>query len=305
MKPKVVIVAGPTASGKTSVALELARRFRVSIVSADSIQIYRFLDIGSAKPTILERQRVPHYMIDIKYPDEQFSAGDYVREARSVIAKIVEKSMVPLVVGGTGLYIRLLKGGIADIPRADLALRTRLRESERKEGIGALYSKLECVDPESAKTIDPCNFVRILRALEVFELTGKPISEFHKEHALRDCPYDILYLGLNPGREKLYGSINHRVDSMMDGGLLDEVKDLYDRGYSRELKSLQSLGYRHAGMVLAGQMSISEATLLMKRDTRHYAKRQLTWFKSEPDVRWFDPQEISTIGVEVDNFLEH
>ncbi len=305
MRPKVVIVAGPTASGKTSVALELARRSRVAIVSADSIQIYRFLDIGSAKPTILERQRVPHYMVDIKYPDEEYSAGDYVREARTIIAKIVEKSMVPLVVGGTGLYIRLLRGGIADLPKSDLTLRSRLWETERKEGIETLYSKLESVDPVSAKTIGPFNFVRILRALEVFELTGKPISEFHKEHALKDCPYDILYVGLNPEREKLYRSINDRVDSMMDGGLLDEVKDLYDRGYSRKLKSLQSLGYRHAGMVLAGELDISEATLLMKRDTRHYAKRQLTWFRSEPDVRWFDPQEISTIGVEVDNFLEH
>ncbi|MHB8205250.1 MAG: tRNA (adenosine(37)-N6)-dimethylallyltransferase, partial [Desulfomonilaceae bacterium] len=153
MKPKVVIVAGPTASGKTSVALELARRSRVAIVSADSIQIYRFLDIGSAKPTILERQRVPHYMVDIKYPDEEYSAGDYVREARTIIAKIVENSMVPLVVGGTGLYIRLLRGGIADLPKSDLALRSRLWETERKEGIETLYSKLKSIDPVSAKTI--------------------------------------------------------------------------------------------------------------------------------------------------------
>ncbi len=305
MKPKVVIVAGPTASGKTAVALELARRFRVAIVSADSIQIYRFLDIGSAKPSILEREKVPHFMIDIRYPDEDFSAGDYVREAREAITKIVEKSMVPLVVGGTGLYIRLLRGGIADLPKTDLVLRSRLLEIEEKEGTQALYNKLKTVDPLAAQSIDSCNLRRILRALEVFELTGRPISDFHKEHALSDCPYDILYLGLSPKREKLYRSIDDRVDSMMNGGLLDEVRDLYNRGYTRKLMSLQSLGYRHAGMVLAREADLSEATQLMKRDTRHYAKRQLTWFRSEPDIRWFDPQEISTIGVEVDNFLEH
>ncbi|MGC8604302.1 MAG: tRNA (adenosine(37)-N6)-dimethylallyltransferase MiaA [Desulfomonilaceae bacterium] len=305
MKPKVVIIAGPTASGKTLVALELARSFPVGIVSADSIQIYRYLDIGSAKATISERATVPHYMIDIKDPDEEFSAGEYVREARIVIQKILEKSMVPLVVGGTGLYIRLLRGGIADLPKTDFEIRSKLLEISQKNGVSVLYRKLEAIDPLAAKKIGPCNLVRILRALEVFELTGTPISEFHKKHALRDCPYEILYLGLTPQREKLYRAIDHRVDNMMSSGLLDEVRDLYDRGYNRKLKSLQSLGYRHAGMVIAGEANIFEATLLMKKDTRHYAKRQLTWFRSEPDVRWFDPMEISTIGVEVDNFLEH
>lgn len=286
-------------------ALELARGIKSAIVSADSIQVYRFLDIGSAKPTRSERERVPHYMLDIRYPDENFSAGDYVREARSVIAKIVEKSVVPLVVGGTGLYIRLLRGGIADLPRADSTLRSRLHGIEEAEGTGSLFRRLKVVDPLSAQSIGPCNYTRILRALEVFELTGKPISYFHKQHALKDCPYEILYLGLSPEREKLYRSIDNRVDSMLNEGLLNEVRDLYDKGYSRDLKSLQSLGYRHAGMVLSGETDILEAAVLMKKDTRHYAKRQLTWFRSEPDVRWFDPQEISTIGVEVDNFLGH
>jgi tRNA dimethylallyltransferase len=302
-KPKLIILGGPTASGKTSVALELARGFKSAIVSADSIQVYRFLDIGSAKPSRSELERVPHYMLDIRYPDEDFSAGDYVREARSAIAKIVEKSVVPLVVGGTGLYIRLLRGGIADLPRADSKLRSRLHGIEAAEGSGSLFRQLEVVDPLSAQSIGPCNYTRILRALEVFKLTGRPISYFHKQHALKDCPYEILYLGLSPEREKLYRSIDNRVDSMLNDGLLDEVKNLYDKGYPRDLKSLQSLGYRHAGMVLSGEMEISEAALVMKKDTRHYAKRQLTWFRSEPDVRWFDPQEISTIGVEVDNFL--
>lgn len=305
MKPKVIIIAGPTASGKTAIALTLAREFQAAIVSADSVQVYRFLDIGSAKPTLSERNSVQHYMIDIRYPDQDFSAGDYVKEARAVIEKIVEKSMVPLVVGGTGLYIRLLRGGIADLPQADIKLRSKFRELEQKEGSGSLFRKLEAIDPASAQKIGPSNLGRILRALEVFELTGRPISEFHKDHALRDCPYEILYVGLTSQREKLYRSIDNRVDSMINGGLLEEARDLFDRGYNKNLKSLQSLGYRHAGMVLAGEMDLSEATQVMKKDTRHYAKRQLTWFRSEPDVRWFDPQEISTIGVEVDNFLGH
>jgi tRNA dimethylallyltransferase len=305
MKPKVIIIAGPTASGKTAVALTLAREFQAAIVSADSVQVYRFLDIGSAKPTLSERNSVEHYMIDIRYPDQDFNAGDYVREARTVIEKIVEKSMVPLVVGGTGLYIRSLRGGIADLPQADIKLRSKFRELEQNQGNGFLFRKLEAVDPVSAQKIDPSNLGRILRALEIFELTGRPISEFHKDHALRDCPYEILYIGLTSQREKLYRSIDNRVDSMINGGLLEEVQDLFDRGYNKNLKSLQSLGYRHAGMVLTGEMELTEATQVMKRDTRHYAKRQLTWFRSEPDVRWFDPQEISTIGVEVDNFLGH
>lgn len=305
MKPKVIIIAGPTASGKTAVALTLAREFQAAIVSADSVQVYRFLDIGSAKPTISERNSVQHYMVDIRYPDQDFNAGDYVREARTEIEKIVEKSVVPLVVGGTGLYIRLLRGGIADLPQADIKLRSKFRELEQNEGSGSLFRKLEAIDPVSAQKIGSSNLGRILRALEIFELTGRPISEFHKDHALRDCPYEILYIGLTPQREKLYRSIDNRVDNMIDDGLLKEVQDLFDRGYNRNLKSLQSLGYRHAGMVLAGEMELTEATEVMKRDTRHYAKRQLTWFRSEPDVRWFDPQEISTIGVEVDNFLGH
>ncbi|MCL5123265.1 MAG: tRNA (adenosine(37)-N6)-dimethylallyltransferase MiaA [Deltaproteobacteria bacterium] len=305
MKPKIIILAGPTASGKTRVALELARRFSAAIVSADSIQIYRFMDIGSAKPSIEERQQIPHFMIDIRYPDEDFSAGDYVNEARSIIRKIVEKSMVPLVSGGTGLYIRLLRGGIADLPRADLNLRSRLLQICEKEGIQALTARLETVDPSAAKNIGPNNLVRILRALEVFELTGRPFSELQRKHAFRDCPYNALYLGLNPEREKLYQAIDDRVDSMMTSGLLDEVRYLHGLGYGAELKPLQSIGYRHAGTVLAGHATLLEATELMKRDTRHYAKRQLTWFRSEPDLRWFDPQESSTIGVEVDNFLEH
>ena len=305
MKQKVIIIAGPTASGKTAVALALARNRKVAIVSADSVQIYRFMDIGSAKPHISERENVPHFMIDIRFPDQYFSAGDFVIEARNAITKIAEKSVVPLVVGGTGLYIRLLRGGIAKLPKADSILRRKFRDIQEKEGIEFLFHRLKAIDPLAAQSVGPHNSVRIIRALEVFELSGKSITKFHEEHALKDCPYEILYLGINSERQKLYHSIDTRVDHMMHNGLLDEVRDLYRRGYDRNLKSMQSIGYRHAAMVLSGETDLQEATSRMKKDTRNYAKRQLTWFRSEPDVRWFDPQEISTIGVEVDNFLGH
>ncbi|MFH0958882.1 MAG: tRNA (adenosine(37)-N6)-dimethylallyltransferase MiaA [Pseudomonadota bacterium] len=305
MKQKVIIIAGPTASGKTTAALALARNRKMAIVSADSIQVYKFMDIGSAKPTVSEQEQVPHFMIDIRFPNQYFSAGDFVIEARDAIEKIVEKASVPLVVGGTGLYIRLLKGGIAKLPKADPVLRKRFRDIQEKEGIESLFHRLNVVDPVAARNVGSHNSVRIIRALEVFELSGKSITKFHEEHALRDCPYDILYLGINRERQKLYQSIDARVDQMMDKGLLDEVRDLYQRGYDRNLKPMQSIGYRHAAMVLFGETGLPEATSRMKQDTRNYAKRQMTWFRSEPDVRWFDPQEISNIGVEVDNFLGH
>lgn len=305
MRQKVIIIAGPTASGKTAVALALARNLKVAVISADSVQIYKFMDIGSAKPTISEREKVPHFMIDIRYPDQYFSAGDFVVEARHVIAKIAEKSLVPLVVGGTGLYIRLLRGGIAKLPKADSILRGNFKDIQDKEGIESLFHRLQVVDPVAAQSIGAHNTARIIRALEVFELTGKSITKFHEEHALKDCPFDILYLGINRERQELYHSIDSRVDYMIKSGLLDEVRDLNRRGYDRNLKPMLSIGYRHAAMVLSGETDLPEATSRMKKDTRNYAKRQLTWFRSEPDVRWFDPQEISTIGVEVDNFLGH
>ena len=284
-------------------AMELARNRNVAVVSADSVQIYKFMDIGSAKPSISDRERVPHFMIDIRFPDQYFSAGDFVVEAREALGKIYQKSLLPLVVGGTGLYIRLLRGGIAKLPQADLKLRKRFKDIQEKDGVESLFQRLKVVDPQAAEIIDSHNVIRIIRALEVFELTGKSVTKFHEEHALRDCPFDILYLGINPERQQLYRSIDNRVDRMIDDGLMDEVKDLRQRGYDRNLKPLQSIGYRQAAMVLFGETDLPEATAQIKKETRKYAKRQLTWFRSEPDVRWFDPQEISNIGVEVDNFL--
>lgn len=303
IKPRIIVIGGPTASGKTTVGLELAEPRGGQIVSADSVQIYRYMDIGSAKPSRDERSRVAHHMIDIRDPDEGFSAGDYVREARKCIGEIFREGGLPLVVGGTGLYIRALLGGIVELPAANPGLRRELRGLEGKEGPGALFKRLAELDPVCADRTPPENIARVIRALEVIELTGKRLSEIQDRHCFRNRPYETLFICLNLPRQILYERIDKRVDSMIEGGLLKEVLQLYGRGYSRELKSMQSLGYRHAGMVMAGQMDLREAVRLMKRDTRHYAKRQLTWFRSEPGVLWCDPDDIKGIGLKVSNFL--
>jgi tRNA dimethylallyltransferase len=303
-RTKILIVAGPTASGKTSAGLELAAKFGGEIVSADSIQIYRLLDIGSAKPTPAERELVRHHLIDIRDPDEDFSAGDYVREARLAIDGIVRQGKLPIVVGGTGLYIRLLLGGIADVPAGDPALRERLMDEEH-EAPGTLFGRLATVDPASAERIPQANVRRIIRALEVFLLTGEKLSDMQQRHALQDRPYDYLFICLNPKREVLYERIENRVDSMIEDGLVEEVRMLYARGYSPKLNPLQSLGYRHAGLIVSGEMDYYQAIRLMKQDTRRYAKRQLTWFRSEPEAIWCEPSKLSGIEAEIYSFVEH
>jgi tRNA dimethylallyltransferase len=302
-RPRIIVVGGPTASGKTTVGIEVAESHGGQIVSADSIQIYRYMDVGSAKPSIEERARVTHHLIDIRNPDEDFSAGDYVREARKSISQILKEGGLPLVVGGTGLYIRALIGGIAELPPAHTEIRKNLRMLEAKGGKGTLFKKLVELDPVSAGRIPSENVGRVIRALEVIELTGKTLSKLQEEHSFQDRRYEVLFVCLNPGRQLLYERIDKRVDSMIEGGLLEEVLKLYERGYSGELKPMQSLGYRHAGMVLTGQIDLYGAIRLMKRDTRHYAKRQMTWFRSEPGVLWCDPGDIKGIGLKVSNFL--
>ncbi len=297
------MIAGPTAAGKTDVGIRLAERFAGEIVSADSVQIYRYMDVGSAKPTTEELARVPHHMINIRDPDQDFSAGDYVREAREIIEGIHREGRVPLVVGGTGLYIRALLGGIVELPPADRHLRRQLLEQEKTSGEGTLFRKLTSVDPEIALRTPSKNIARIVRALEVYEITGKKLSELQRRHAFLDRLYRYVLVCLDPGRQILYERIDNRVDIMIKRGLIEEVSQLLHRGYARELKSMQSLGYRHAATVVAGETDRDEAIRLMKRDTRRYAKRQLTWFRSEPDVLWFDPRDSDRIEAVVGNFL--
>lgn len=305
LRPKIIIIAGPTASGKTEIGGLVAETFNGEVVSADSIQIYRYMDIGSAKPDQELRKRVPHHVIDIRNPDEDFSAGDYVREARTVIRDLTTRGKTPVVVGGTGLYIRCLLGGIIDVPPPLPELRRQLEEEERQKEPGTLYNRLILLDPEAAAAIPRENLRRIIRALELFEITGELPSRMRRQHAFGDRPYTSLYIGLFPERSILYEQIDKRVDSMIKNGLLEEVSHLYAMGYGRDLKSMQSLGYRHGGLVLAGEATVEEAVRLMKRDTRRYAKRQFTWFRSEPSVIRWDPRDVKGILLMVAQFLEH
>jgi tRNA dimethylallyltransferase len=241
-------------------------------------------------------------MIDIRDPDEDFTGGDYVREARQCIAGILKRGRVPIVVGGTGLYIRLLLRGIVDLPPADPELRERLRAEETADP-GVLYERLLRIDPEGARAVGRANFPRIIRALEVFLKTGAPLSRLQAEHGFGDRPYDYLFLCVYPDREVLYERVDTRVDNMLKSGLWEEVCNLLTRGYAPDLKAMQSIGYRHMLMVRAGDADIGRAAELMKRDTRRYAKRQLTWFRSEPEAMWFDPADIAGIRLTVTNFL--
>jgi len=284
----VVLVAGPTGVGKTAFAVELARALGSEIVNADSMQVYRYMDIGTAKPTPWERSIVPHHLIDIVDPDEPFDAGDYLARARPVIATLHEAGKVPIVVGGTGLYLKVLTRGICAGAPGDPDVRRRLIEEERTLGLPALHERLRDVDPPLGARIHPNDRQRILRALEVFHHSGKPLSHWQRQHRFEDAPYRAFKIFLHRQREALYARINDRVDAMMAQGFLDEVRKLLAMGCGPGLKSMQSLGYRQLARHLRGEMSLEEAVNEIRRDTRRYAKRQLTWFRSDPEYRWFD-----------------
>lgn len=299
-KIKLLVIVGPTASGKSDLALRLAERIGGEIVNADSVQVYRGLDIGAAKPTAEMRQRVPHHLIDIVAPDEEFTASDYRREAGRAIADIHSRGRVPMVVGGTGLYIKTLLQGLIDSPAGDEEVRRELREFAELHGNEALHRRLAQADPTAAAEIHPNNLVRVIRALEVFLVAGRPLSELHRDHRFADDYYAPLKIGLTMERAELYRRIDLRVDAMLAAGLEGEVRQLLAAGYAPELKSMRSLGYKEICAYLAGSYPLDEAVRLIKRDTRHYAKRQLTWFKRDLGINWF---EYSTNFVTIYNHV--
>ncbi len=300
----IVVICGPTASGKTSLACSQAEKFDLEIVSADSRQVYRRMDIGTAKPTAEELSQVPHHLINIVDPDEDFTVADYIDHARAAINDIADRGKLPLIVGGTGLYIRALADGLAAVPAADEKLREELREIEQQEGEGALYRRLQGVDPVQAEKIHPNNQVRIIRALEVYELAGVPMSDFQQRHRFEEEPYRVLKIYLQWPREQLYERIENRVDHMFELGLVEEVEQLLNAGYSAELKSMKAIGYREVISHLAGEVDIDEAIELIKRETRRYAKRQETWFKKEKSIISVDSlPEIDRIQPLIECFL--
>ena len=295
----LIIIVGPTAVGKTELSLSLAEEINAEIISADSMQVYRGMDIGTAKPSHEERTRVPHHLIDVADPREEFSVGDYLKLAEGAIADIKNRGKVPLVVGGTGLYVRALTNGLIEGPSADWKLRGELEEKERNSP-GLLYSMLDKVDPASAAKIQPADIRRIIRALEVFQKEGTPISQQHEEHKASSSGRSVKIAGLKRDRTELYKRIEERVDIMMAAGFLDEVKGLKDMGCTRDMVSMYALGYKQLLAHLDGETTLDEAVGLIKRDSKRYAKRQFTWFNAEPRVNWVDLSGLPDSGQALD-----
>ena len=304
MKPKIVIVLGPTAVGKTELALAVAPKVNAEIVNADSQQVYRYLDIGTGKPSKPERERVRHHLIDVVNPDEDFNAARYRQLAAASIDEIHKRGAKVLVSGGTGLYLKALTGGLFSGPSQDTELRANLEREIAQIGLAALYDRLIAIDPGANTKIHPNDRQRIIRALEVYQSTGRPLSEWQNEHRFQEEAFQILKIGLARTRAELYDLINRRSESMIRAGLLDEVRGLMERGYELDLKPLRSVGYRQMGEVIEGIKGLPEAIAEMKQETRRLAKRQLTWFRSDPEIRWFHPEKQEReIGELVQAFL--
>jgi tRNA dimethylallyltransferase len=301
----LIIILGPTAVGKSACAFELAQRFGLEIINADSMQVYRGMDIGSAKPSPYERELVPHHLIDIRNPDEDFSAAQFRKEAHNIIVSLFQQGKQALVVGGTGLYIKALTRGLFPAPPADQGLREELKKKEESEGKGYLHRELEKVDPEAALRIHPNDTFRTIRALEIFHLTGTSISRQHQNHQFKECHFNILKIGLLRDREAIYHRIEERVDTMLSSGLLEEVDRLLKKGYAPTIKPFHSLGYKQILAYLQGVTSLEEAAQVIKRNTKHYAKRQLTWFRKDTEIEWFTlPRQSHGISEAVRKFLK-
>ena len=284
---RLLVLSGPTASGKTDAAMALARRLPLEIVSADSMQVYRGMDIGTAKPTPGERREVPHHLIDIADPEEPYSAGRFVDDAVEAIRGIRSRGRFPILVGGTGLYLRALTRGLDPLP-SDPRIRENLRGRWETEGGEAMYDRLRRADPETAAKVRPADRLRVLRALEILEITGEPASSRRKAWTGGPGTCRVLWFALRLEREELYRRIDERVDGMVRQGMVAEVRTLLSRGYGPEVRSMGSLGYRHVLRHLLGEISLEQAIAEWKRDTRRYAKRQMTWLCAERDVRWVE-----------------
>ena len=282
----IVVVVGPTAVGKSALAVQLALSLRTEVLAADSRQVYRGMDVATDKPTLDERGGVPHGLIDVVEPDEPFNAGLYRRYADREIARLHGEGKLPLIVGGTGLYVRALLGGLCAGPQSNLPLRAALEAEADRIGADELHRRLAALDPVSAARLHPNDRVKVIRALEVHAQTGRPLSEFQQRHGFTARPYATLLIGLMRERADLYARIERRVDQMLARGLVEETRRLLARGYDRSMGSMKGLGYKQIAGYLAGEYGYEEAVRRLKRDTRHFAKRQLTWFRKEPGIHW-------------------
>ena len=288
MKP-LVILAGPTAVGKTELSIRLAKRINGAIISADSMQVYKYMDIGSAKIMPDEMEGVKHYLIDELDPSDEFNIVRFQQMAKDALKEIYANGQIPIVAGGTGFYIQALLYDIDFTHQdSDEAFRKEMADYAAEYGAEALHEKLKEIDPVSYKTIHANNTKRVIRALEYYRMTGQPISAHNEQEHQKVSPYNFAYFVLTDDRKHLYDRIDYRVDLMMKKGLVDEVKNLYDMGYHKDMVSMQGLGYKELLSYLDGECSLEEAVYIIKRETRHFAKRQLTWFRRERDVIWLD-----------------
>ena len=304
-KRPLVILTGPTAVGKTAISIALAKAIGGEIISADSMQVYRRMDIGSAKITQEEMDGVPHHLIDVLEPEQEFNVVVFQKLAKQAAEEIYSRGHIPIVAGGTGFYIQAL---VYDIDFTendeDTALRHSLEEQARRDGPEALFERLRAVDPESCESIHAHNIKRVIRAIEFYEKTGKKISDHNREQRQNTSPYNVAYFVLNDNRERIYERINARTDQMMAQGLEEEVRALWESGCRRDMVSMQGLGYKEMLAYLEGEISLDEAVYLIKRDTRHFAKRQLTWFRREKEVIWIDKTVFDQNSQNIINYMK-
>ena len=300
---KMIILTGPTAVGKTDLSIQLAKAINGEIISADSMQVYRHMDIGSAKVTPEEMDGVCHHLIDVLEPEEEFNVVVFQKLAKEALTGIYERGHIPIIVGGTGFYIQALLYDIDFTENdGDTAIRRELEKLAQTQGAGCLHQMLQEIDPESAAAIHQNNVKRVIRAIEFYRQTGKKISLHNEQEREKQSPYQFLYYVLDTDRKTLYERIDRRVDLMMEHGLVDEVKHLADMGCTRDMVSMQGLGYKEILDYLSGEIPLEEAVYILKRDTRHFAKRQITWFKRERDVRWLELEQFQNDRKKV---LEH
>jgi len=301
--PKLIVISGPTCSGKSKLAVDLALKIDGEIINADSMQVYRGMDVGTAKLPVEDRKGIKHHLIDILKPDQEFNAALFLSYALPVIKDLQQESVPVVVVGGTGLYVKALLGGLFECPARDSEFRQGLYEEYKEKGLSALYQRLLRLDKNAADNINPNDRIRIIRALEVINITARPFSELIGEHRFSDRRFSYLHFCMDIDRKILYERINIRTMSMIEGGLIDETKRLLDAGYSPRLKSMQSIGYRHIINYLNGSWELDETIRIIQRDTRRYAKRQLTWFRADRDIIWIDPEDREGVAGKVTQFI--
>lgn len=306
MESKVIVIVGPTCSGKTDLSLFVAKNIKAEIISADSRQVYQKLSIGTAKPSQEELNQTKHHLIDFLLPKEEYNASKFEKDSLQIIKQLHEKNKIPIVVGGSGLYIKALVEGIFDSVDTDEEFRKEIMELRENNGDQFIYEKLKLVDPKTAENLLPQNWKRVIRALEVFHITGEPIWKHQSEHK-RDINLDLLQFGLNWDRKILYENIETRVDNMIELGLVDEVKLLLNSGFSKDLNSLNTVGYKEIIDFIEGNISLERAIELIKRNTRRYAKRQLTWFRRDENIKWFDidkKEDLEPIAKEISELVQ-